>query len=365
MLEVVRNTYPGVDLQPGDKVEWVYQKGCFRLYKHPYQNTISKSYFATPECTIDGIKLNGKPVILIGIVGQLKNKGWVLELKQVDVILEDDLSFDISDRLDEAAKKAAKQAIKPICEIDVFKEMSAREEDGEGLPEGVSNVDYKVFLATWYENLEAAVNSGRSVTTLFTIPDGVTVYYPVWKDGSSTYTKARKGEVAYGRVGHPLKEGNIYADSSFYVTIDEEFKDKEEVTFGIKFVDAVWKDVVYGRNDDLSLDISVRLDEAAKFTAKQDIKPICEIDEVKVADEKYNIQDMAANYITRLLKEYGNILKTCPMCGAEAKIESNQVGTAFRVSCIKIHKCGLTQHWFDSEQKAILAWNRRSGVCGD
>ena len=37
MLEVVRNTYPGVDLQPGDKVEWVYQKGCFRLYKHPYQ----------------------------------------------------------------------------------------------------------------------------------------------------------------------------------------------------------------------------------------------------------------------------------------------------------------------------------------
>ena len=33
MLEVVRNTYPDVDLQPGDKVEWVYQKGCFRLYK--------------------------------------------------------------------------------------------------------------------------------------------------------------------------------------------------------------------------------------------------------------------------------------------------------------------------------------------
>lgn len=35
MLEVVRNTYPDVDLQPGDRVEWVYQKGCFRLYKHP------------------------------------------------------------------------------------------------------------------------------------------------------------------------------------------------------------------------------------------------------------------------------------------------------------------------------------------
>lgn len=261
-------------------------------------------------------------------------------------------------------QQAAKKAIKPGCEIDVYVEMSAREEDGEGLPEGVSNVDYKVFLATWYENREAAINSGRTVTTLLTIPAGVTVYYPVWEDGSLTYTEATEGEVVYGRVGHPLKAGNIYDYSSFYVTIDEEFKGTE-VTFGIKFVDAVWKDVVYGRNDDLSIDVSDRLNEAAKQAAKQAIKPSCEIDEVKVADEKYNIQDMAANYITRLLKEYGNILKTCPMCGAEAKIESNQVGTAFRVSCIKIHKCGLTQHWFDSEQKAILAWNRRSGVCGD
>lgn len=348
MLEVVRNTYPDVDLQPGDRVEWVYQKGCYRLYKHPYQNTISKSYFATPKCTIDGIKLNGKPVILSGIVGQLKNHGWILELKQVDVL-----------------QQAAKKAIKPRIEIAEIEGLEV-DVDGlpEGLPEGVSNVDYRVLIETIYENREAAVNSGRTVTTLLTIPAGVTVYYPVWEDGSLTYTEATEGEVVYGRAGYPLSAGNIDANSYFYVTLNEDLEDTE-VTFAIKFVDAVWKDVVYGRNDDLSFDISDRLDEAAKKAAKQAIKRRIEIDEVKVADEKYTIQDMAANYITRLLKEYGNILKTCPMCGAEAKIESNQAGTAFRVSCIKIHKCGLTQHWFDSEQKAILAWNRRSGVCGD
>ena len=82
MLEVVKNTYP-TDLKPGDKVQWVYERGRYSLYKVPYKGIFDKSYFASPNCTKDGIKLNGMPVDLVGIIAQLKSRGWVLELRQV------------------------------------------------------------------------------------------------------------------------------------------------------------------------------------------------------------------------------------------------------------------------------------------
>ena len=54
-------------------------------------------------------------------------------------------------------------------------------------------------------------------------------------------------------------------------------------------------------------------------------------------------------------------LKPCPFCGGEAIV--NQFGefTAFRVSCKNAHWCGVTQYWFDTEEEAIEAWNRRVG----
>lgn len=80
MLKVKRNTYPNVDLKDGDEVQWVYIRGCFHLYKSGETGIMNKSYFASPNCNKDGIKSNGKQVDLVGIVGQLKSKDYVLEL---------------------------------------------------------------------------------------------------------------------------------------------------------------------------------------------------------------------------------------------------------------------------------------------
>ena len=84
MLEVVRNTYPHCDLKQGDKVCWAWVRGAYSLYKHPFTSIFNKSYFRTPDCNRDGIKANGEPVALVGIIAQVKAKGFVLELKKVD-----------------------------------------------------------------------------------------------------------------------------------------------------------------------------------------------------------------------------------------------------------------------------------------
>ena len=81
MLIVKKNTYPTIDLKPGDQVEWQYIRGCFYLYKADKLKLIDKTYFASPNCNKDGIKPNGKQVNLIGVVGELKSKGYILELE--------------------------------------------------------------------------------------------------------------------------------------------------------------------------------------------------------------------------------------------------------------------------------------------
>jgi hypothetical protein len=84
MLKVKRNTYPNVDLKEGDEVQWHYIRGCYWLYKVSELNLPTlciKSYFASPNCNKDGIKSNGKQVDLVGVVGQLKSKGYILELE--------------------------------------------------------------------------------------------------------------------------------------------------------------------------------------------------------------------------------------------------------------------------------------------
>jgi len=84
MLIVKQNTYPNIDLKPGDEVVWQYIRGCFYLYKADKTNTIDKTYFASPNCNKDGVKSNGKQINLIGVVGQLKSKGYMLELEKIE-----------------------------------------------------------------------------------------------------------------------------------------------------------------------------------------------------------------------------------------------------------------------------------------
>jgi len=83
MLIVKQNTYPNVDLNPGDEVQWIHGKKCYHLYKASSTKIVDKAYFASPDCNKDGIKPNGKQVNLVGIVAQVKSKGYILELENV------------------------------------------------------------------------------------------------------------------------------------------------------------------------------------------------------------------------------------------------------------------------------------------
>ena len=142
------------------------------------------------------------------------------------------------------AINAAKNAIKPSWAVDRVEPV-----DDEALPSGVENVDYKVTIKTSYENKGEAQASGRTVTTLFTIPDGVTVWYPVWEDGKLTYISASSGEVALGMVGHPLNEENIDADGIVYVDLGETTETKFTVTIKLIDADEDWQGVVYGEQE--------------------------------------------------------------------------------------------------------------------
>lgn len=143
-------------------------------------------------------------------------------------------------------------------------------DDNALLPDGVGNVDFKVTIKTSYENKEAAQASGRTVTTLFTIPDGVTVWYPVWENGELTYTFASSGEVALGMVGHPLKEGNIEADGIVYVALGDTTETKFTVTIKLVDADEDWQDVVYGEQE---LEIEIHVSEYG-FKFKDNIEII-------------------------------------------------------------------------------------------
>ena len=84
MLIVKQNTYPNINLKQGDIVEWIHGRKCYHLYKTPIKSTtFDKIHFSSPNCNRDGIKPNGKKVDSVGIVAQVKSKGYILELEYV------------------------------------------------------------------------------------------------------------------------------------------------------------------------------------------------------------------------------------------------------------------------------------------
>ena len=55
-------------------------------------------------------------------------------------------------------------------------------------------------------------------------------------------------------------------------------------------------------------------------------------------------------------------LKPCPFCGGEADCNNNgfmQYG--WKKWAVECPMCGVVSHFFDTEEKAIEAWNRRVG----
>ncbi len=79
-MKVIRNTYPKYPNVPhaevGDKVHWEHSQ-CFRLIR----DADKKAVFATAPVDRDGkLWSTGRPPILIGIIAQVKSKGWILEV---------------------------------------------------------------------------------------------------------------------------------------------------------------------------------------------------------------------------------------------------------------------------------------------
>ena len=79
-MKVIRNTYPEWPNTPraevGDEVHWkLYQ--CFRLVR----DSDGKTVFSTAPVNRDGNRYsNGEPPVLVGVIAQVKSRGWGLEV---------------------------------------------------------------------------------------------------------------------------------------------------------------------------------------------------------------------------------------------------------------------------------------------
>ena len=78
---VVRNTYPLVPgvahAIKGDVCEWELSRGCYRLIRI----TDKKSVYTSPQVDTNGyLYSTKKSPCLVGVIAQIKNKGWILEI---------------------------------------------------------------------------------------------------------------------------------------------------------------------------------------------------------------------------------------------------------------------------------------------
>lgn len=85
MITVIRNTYPKMSgvahAEEGDEAEWVSGPGSFDLIRQ----SDNRSIFSISGLDRNGNRYsNGKPPVLVGIIGQLKNKGWIFEVSILD-----------------------------------------------------------------------------------------------------------------------------------------------------------------------------------------------------------------------------------------------------------------------------------------
>ena len=80
-MKIVQSTYPVfpkvAHAEVGDEVHWEGHRGAFHLIR----NSDGKRLFTTAPVDRDGnLRSNGKTPNLIGIIAQVKSKGWILEI---------------------------------------------------------------------------------------------------------------------------------------------------------------------------------------------------------------------------------------------------------------------------------------------
>jgi len=80
-MEIIKNTYPESPNcphgKPGDGVYWSLHRGQFNLIR----KSDGKTVFSTAPVDRDGnLRSNGKQPKLVGVIAQVKSKGWFLEV---------------------------------------------------------------------------------------------------------------------------------------------------------------------------------------------------------------------------------------------------------------------------------------------
>ncbi len=79
---VLRNTYPKHPNTPhaeeGDSVHWEYSSKGVGLMR---DSDKARLFRTAPVDRNGNLYSNGQPPVLIGIIGQVKSKGWILEIR--------------------------------------------------------------------------------------------------------------------------------------------------------------------------------------------------------------------------------------------------------------------------------------------
>jgi len=80
-MKVIRNTYPTTPniphAEPGDEVKWeLSHRRTYKLIRIKDNACV----FSTPAVDLNGLLQNGTKPTLVGIIGQVKSKGWYLEI---------------------------------------------------------------------------------------------------------------------------------------------------------------------------------------------------------------------------------------------------------------------------------------------
>jgi Lar family restriction alleviation protein len=52
-------------------------------------------------------------------------------------------------------------------------------------------------------------------------------------------------------------------------------------------------------------------------------------------------------------------IKSCPFCGGKAKNGTEEYGNDY-YKVVECKKCGASSGWYDTDNEAIAAWNKRT-----